>query len=310
MANRDPAEKFREFTRMTYIEQSKAFLNAYWHEYEGEAENVWDWTHQFIELDIDKGKEGSDLDEFNAHRFLERLGETRTIKDLRDELRDIDMDFNKRMAIIEYLLFRNQKTIGDFVRRPQGENTAEVQHAQHALEEAQRSLEEAREAEGKAVIDAQIAEEKAELSAIAERELRAALSDLHEQEENYERTKQALTTRSEDPNLGVVQRNKAKNELSQLLAEDPLPLRRAKITTEAATKKAEKAVIAAQDAANQARDARAEAEVKVVECFAKFQEAENYLEELRSRPGGGQGAIWWINRELTEAKKYLPKRRQ
>ena len=52
------------------------------------------------------GKEGCDLDEFNAHRFLERLDETKTVKQMRDELREIDMDFNKRMAIVEYLLWR------------------------------------------------------------------------------------------------------------------------------------------------------------------------------------------------------------
>jgi len=25
---------------------------------------------------------------------------------------------------------------------------------------------------------------------------------------------------------------------------------------------------------------------------------------------GGKGALWWIERELSEAKKYMPKRRQ
>jgi len=25
---------------------------------------------------------------------------------------------------------------------------------------------------------------------------------------------------------------------------------------------------------------------------------------------GGRGALWWIERELSEAKKYLPKRKQ
>jgi hypothetical protein len=38
-----------------------------------------------------------------------------------------------------------------------------------------------------------------------------------------------------------VSRNKARAELAQLKAEDPLPLRKAKITLEAATKRADKA---------------------------------------------------------------------
>jgi len=290
------AEKFREFTSTHYIDQAKAFLNAYWHDVEGDAEYVWEWTHQFIALDVEKGKEGCDLDEFNAHRFLEKLGETKTIRDLRDELREIDMDFNKRMAIIEYLLYRYKKTISDFVRRPQGGNSEEIAHAQHNLEVAQAALEEAKVAAEKAT-------RQHELSLQAEAELKQALSELHAQEEAYNNKKMALERKSEDSNLGVVQRNKAKNELAQHLSEDPLPLRRAKLTTEAATKKAEKARIAAEEAAQIADE-------KLRDCEAKFDEAQQYLEEIRSRSGGGEGALWWIDRELKEARKYMPKRKQ
>jgi len=112
-----------------------------------------------------------------------------------------------------------------------------------------------------------------------------------------------LKKKSEDTNLGVVQRNKAKNELAQHLSEDPLPLRKAKLTTEAATKKAEKARIVAEDDANNA-------EAKLRDAEAKFDDAQRYLEEIRSTTGGGEGALWWIDRELKEAKKYLPKRKQ
>jgi len=261
-------------------------------------------------LDVEKGKEGSDLDEFNAHRFLEKLGETKSVKDLRDELRDIDMDFNKRMAIIEYLLYRYRRTISDFVRRPQGDNSEEVAQAQRALEEAQASLEEARIAQEHATNEAQIAAEKAEASLLAENELKAALRELHEQEEAQNRRKVELEQKSEDTNLGVVQRNKAKNELAQFLSEDPLPLRRAKLNTEAATKKAEKARKEAEAAAEEAERSRLEAEDKLRECEDKFAEAERFLDEIRSRPGGGQGALWCIDRELKEAKKFLPKRKQ
>jgi len=82
-----------------------------------------------------------------------------------------------------------------------------------------------------------------------------------------------------------VQQNKAKNELAQHLAEDPLPLRRAKITTEAATKKAQ----------------RAREEVE-----NKLREAEAYLEEVKTRPGSALGVLWWLDRELHEKKAYMP----
>jgi len=359
-------DKFKIFTALTYVEQGKAFLNAYWDEISGDSESIWDYGNQFIELDIEKGKEGSDLDEFNAHRFLERLGETKTIKQMRDELRDIDMDFNKRMALIEYLLFKYHKTISDFVKRPQGDNTEELKEAQRQLDEAERALQIAKQASiesdeaaeiakqealdaKKAAIEAQSqassakisaeeARKRAEEAAAAEAELKQALDDLHQQENEYNTQCQKLKQRSEDQSLGVVQRNKASNELAQLQSQDPLPLRQAKITTEAATKKAEKARLLAekaharavtlQEAAEEARreaertaqlaeQSRKEAERKAEEARQRmdeaeqaFRDAEAYLEDLKSKPGGGQGAIWWLERDIAEARKYLPKRKQ
>jgi hypothetical protein len=41
---------------------------------DADAEQIWKWTAQFVELDHEKKAEGCDLDEFNAHRFLEKAG--------------------------------------------------------------------------------------------------------------------------------------------------------------------------------------------------------------------------------------------
>jgi len=359
-------EKFKTFVSLNYIEQGKAFLNAYWDELSGEAELIWDYANQFVALDIDKGKEGNDLDEFNAHRFLEKRGETKTVRQMRDELKEIDIDFNKRMALIEYLLWKYKKPINEFVKRPQGDNTEELKEAQRQLDEAQHALDiairasqesdeaadfaakeakiakqaalEAKQQAEKAKESAEQARLKAEEALAAELELKQALEELHRQEEDYNTQCQKLKQKSEDQNLGVVQRNKAANELSQLQAKDPLPLRQARITTEAATKRAQKARLSAEEshakaeeeasmaeeakheaerAARAAEDAKKEAERKAEEARERMAEAEQafkaaeaYLEELKSNPGGGQGALWWLERDLAEARKYLPKRRQ
>ena len=55
----------------------------------------------------------------------------------------------------------------------------------------------------------------------------AALAEVRAQEDAYNARTADLTKRSEEG--GVVSRGKAKNELAQHLAEDPLPLRRAKV---------------------------------------------------------------------------------
>jgi len=85
-----------------------------------------------------------------------------------------------------------------------------------------------------------------------------------------------------------VQQNKAKAELAQHLAADPLPLSRAKITADAAAKKAEKAVNAAQ---------------------AKVDEIEKQIKELTMKSGSAAGTLFWIERELHEAKQFLPMRK-
>jgi len=144
----------------------------------------------------------------------------------------------------------------------------------------------------------------------------AALADVKSQEETRDRKSAELKRKSQEG--GVVQQNKAKNELAQHLAEDPLPLRRAKITLEAALKKAEKARAPFEAATKVAEAARAEAEAAarrsenakmaaeeaLAEAQRRLEEAEAYLEEVKARLPKGQ--IWWLERELHEQKKFLP----
>lgn len=95
----------------------------------------------------------------------------------------------------------------------------------------------------------------------------------------------------------MVQRNKAKNELAQHLAEDPLPLRKAKITQEAAVKKTERAAQAAEAAAQEAARAKEAAEAALEEARKRVEEAEAYLEKAKnSLPHGG---VWWMVRLLS-----------
>jgi hypothetical protein len=60
--------------------------------------------------------------------------------------------------------------------------------------------------------------------------LRTAYDELKKQEDAYSKQVTDLETKSKDANASLVTRNKAANELAQLKQEDPLPLRRAKIS--------------------------------------------------------------------------------
>ena len=66
---------------------------------------------------------GNELDEFQTHRFLEGLGETLTVVAMRDRMRQIDLDFNKKVALIEYLTVRYGKNVKQIVDAPQGDQT-------------------------------------------------------------------------------------------------------------------------------------------------------------------------------------------
>jgi len=126
------------------------------------------------------------------------------------------------------------------------------------------------------------------------------------EDENNKRTED-LKKRSEEGT--VVQQSKAKAELAQHLAQDPLPLSKAKITLQATLKKAEKARAPFEAATKAAEEARAHAEAALEQTQQRVAEAEAYLEECQKKPGSPHGAIWWMERVLHERKAYLPQRK-
>mmetsp|Transcript_11152 Transcript_11152/g.12275 ORF Transcript_11152/g.12275 Transcript_11152/m.12275 type:complete len:236 (-) Transcript_11152:52-759(-) len=232
------AKSFKEVTAKVYKDQAKFFLNAYWPELRGsdELEKIWQWTHKFIELDHEKEDQGSDLDEFNAHRFLEQLGITQRVVELRESLREVDMDFNKRMALIEYLLYTYKKQMGtDFtikvlLSRPQGS----VAHP-----EVMKAMD--------------------------------AVNAVNQEINKIEKEKKRLEELSKGTGVKAMQ---AKQQLAALLCADPTALNRALVTAEAALRKVQKIYGSGEGDGN----------------------------------GAAQGTLWWMSREIEEAKKYKPQR--
>jgi DNA repair exonuclease SbcCD ATPase subunit len=326
---KNDSEKLLDLSSRTYKEQAIWWLNAYWDKHEADAEKLWSFVAKFSQLDLDKKAEGNGLDELNAHRFLESYGETKTVKELRDSLRETGAlgpnERPKAVPLIHYLLFRYRPTTDwhYLVNASQGDNKAEIEEAMRMLEEVLRLFQESeRKAQEAAAAlkeaEAQEANAKAREAEAqrAQEELTAALAELKSQEDAFNSKTDSLRTKSEDESVSVVGRNKAKNELAQHLSSDPLPLRKAKITQEAAVKKAEKATAAAADARVKAQaarkssaDAKAAAEDALQQARQQVQKAEDYLNEVKRKPGQAQGALWWIQRGLDDAKSFLPERK-
>jgi len=130
---------FKDVVSRKYSAQAVFWLNAYWLEHGKDAEKVWGYVQLFIKLDTAKGKDGCDVDEFWSHKFLESLGDTLTVVAMREVFREIDLDFNKRMSLIEYLVFKYKVSVKELLARPQGTNEDLVK-AQQALEKVQEEI--------------------------------------------------------------------------------------------------------------------------------------------------------------------------
>merc|ERR1712063_36100 len=157
---------------------------------------------------------------------------------------------------------------------------ASEQQAKQREAAAKASADEARAREDQANKDAAAAKQAEVEAQAAQKELEAALAELMKEEDAFNTKKSELERKGNDESIGLVTRNKAKNELAQLLSEDPLPLKRAKITQEAAVRKAEKATAhaaqtrQASEASAAAAKARAQAEQDAAQAESARKSAE------------------------------------
>jgi len=288
-------EKLAELCNRNYKDQAVWFLNAFWHQFESEAERLWGYCLKCADLDIEKRAEGTGLDEVRMHKWLETQGETLTVVDMRSKLRSTGAiaqnDRPKLVPLIHYLLFRYGVDWHVLVNS-YGDNAAEINEAQRLLNEVMLAFQ---DSDSKAK---QARQTEAPFKA-AQEEVEAAMADVKSQEDARERKTNDLTRKSSEG--GVVAQNKAKAELAQHLAEDPLPLRKARVTLEAALKKAEKARAPFEAATKLAEEALEKTRQRV-------EEAEAYLNEVKKKPGSSHGSFWWMDRELAEKKKFLPER--
>jgi len=117
--NKQFMEKLKNLQEKTISEQAKFFLQAFVMEFAGTFEVVLTMVDEFKVYA--KGAEDGQLDEIQAHHYLEKRGETHTAIEFREKMRQIDLDFNKRISITEWLVFKYNKTLkGLFTPPPTG----------------------------------------------------------------------------------------------------------------------------------------------------------------------------------------------
>lgn len=323
--------EFAEITAKTHTEQGIWWLNGFWLDgAEAYKEDIWTMVHQFIEVQTgDKKrygkrmqdiKEDPDLDEFKSHRILEVMGEVLTVIALRKRLKEMDIDNNKRMSITEYMLSKYEKKPEEVVNCPQGEvepeKLAAAQAACNAASDAlAKSADEAEQAaKAQTAAEAALVSSEAAEAAVkaAEVELQASVDEITALEEAKAKLLEKYQKVIDDPAAGAVKKGRAVSEKEQCLSEDPLPLRKAKITQGAALKRVQKArKVAEQETAKSAAaavaaaQAREEADAAKIVADTALAEAMAQLDDIKKKGGTPLGQIWWMERELAEKQKFM-----
>merc|ERR1711991_786895 len=129
-----------------YSDQACFFLNSFDvsedHFDEERAELIWGCCKLMAELDERNGDKGCYLEEFHAHRFLEKIKETKTILELRNKLRNqFKINRKQDMTLTEYLIVKyleNEGSVNEYLDTIQGDEK-EVAKAKQLLKEASAS---------------------------------------------------------------------------------------------------------------------------------------------------------------------------
>jgi len=199
---------FNKCNKTSYNTQAKLFLNAFWLDgIDGQAEQVWIFTQGYIKTDLHlKGKrvpnpeaEGTQLDEHGFHYFLEKEIAPLTVLEARGKLKEADVSFDGYVSLVEFLVWNFQKKPLDFVKKA----PEDVEGDLNMTPELQKAT--------------------------------SALNAAKKEIQKIEEEKNRLETDAEGTGIKA---NKAKAELSQLLARDQTELNKALLTAEAAVRKA------------------------------------------------------------------------
>jgi len=115
VSDEELAKRFVVVTAMKVDDQVFEFLKSFVNVFKGNFEEVLELVEEFVKsAPAGTNREAlKDLDEFDAHRFLERRDESLTVKELREAILVMDLDRNRRVAFVEYALWKYQRDRGE-----------------------------------------------------------------------------------------------------------------------------------------------------------------------------------------------------
>jgi len=257
-------EKFIELCKKSADDQLEFFLKSFIFALDDKWKDVVTLRSEFQKY-VDRTGEGKgDLNFVAAAEFLQKHEKVRIAQQIKDELRDIDLDNNGRISFAEYLLIHFKvMVLREFYKRHE---TAPVEDLSN-------------DGIGLVGIGDKLLEELFEPKAGLPAELVAAIEEFTSKKREKEAKVKDLEAKAA---AGGVKGAAAANELVQLQASDKTEMNRLELTLNAAKKKASKG---SADAALDAKRKKEEAERKKAE-----EEARQKMIERKKLWEQGKGA--------------------
>jgi len=262
-------EKFTELAKKSSDEQLEYFLKSFIFALDDKWKEVVQLNQEFQKY-VQRGGEGkADMNFVQAAEFLQKHGKARIAQQIKDELKDIDLDNNARISFIEYLLIHFKvMVLAEFYKRHETDPVEDLTD----------------DGIGIVGVGDKLLEELFEPKSGLPPDLVAAIEEFTAKKKEKERKVKDLEVKAA---AGGVKGAAATNELSQLEASDKTTLNRLEITLNAAKRRAAKG---SGEAALQAKKKKEEEERKKAEEEARQKMIERKKLWEQQQGGGGKPA--------------------
>lgn len=149
MSRDDAVTIFREVAQKLSQDQAIYFMNALWDTQikdgktaKDHAESIFVWHQEYAALCKELEVTGN-MDEVVARKYLEVRGNTMTAMKFRASFKEVDIDNDKHMGFLEYLMFAlsdaSTEKLVELVKKPQA-TSPEMEAAKNGILEVQAAL--------------------------------------------------------------------------------------------------------------------------------------------------------------------------
>jgi len=139
-------ELLRDLNSKPVAEQAKAFLRTFILDFKGNFEEILNLAEYFITFRTRREDDGEVvvcyLEEADLYRFLEAQGHPISAAEFRVELREIDIDTDRRVTFIEYCIWKYKKAVNELIVPPGEADPALLRALEEAINMYQKVVDE------------------------------------------------------------------------------------------------------------------------------------------------------------------------